>query len=222
MAFLELQPALGTIIALLLTALFSLRLYTSGWPSARRQRPGPAGKPVDCPTTTSDVTPTGVAGKTDETGHGPAVSKMEQDGTPPADIVASAFAVVERVRALGLHLGDIHVTGVSVGLPNEVSGRPVFDKDNLDSLLRGESLIGVLPSTTLRAQLERNIVQVVKGSDGTRQRRVLKTVQVATRPFAAGDARARTQTLEHSHAHMSAPRASRTDHLPHAAPCGRM
>ena len=168
-----LAPTLGTVTALLLTALLSLRLIQRRWPSSSPVA-GPASKqqPDDCPT--SDVTATG--GKTDETGQGPAASK---DGdAPAADIVASAFAVVERVRALGLHLGDIHVTGISVGLPNAVSGRAVFSDENLGSILRGESLIGELPGAALQAQLDRNIVQVVKGADGTRQRRVLKTVQV--------------------------------------------
>ena len=61
------------------------------------------------------------------------------------------MALAQRVRDLGLHLGEIVVSGVSIGLPNGVSGKAVFDPENLHALARGDNLIGVLPDTMIQA-----------------------------------------------------------------------
>lgn len=116
------------------------------------------------------------------------LSKSEETGTleaPSSDCVASALALVQRVRNLGLHLGEVVVSGVSIGLPNAETGRAVFDSENMNALMRGENFIGSLPEHLLHAQLDRNVVQVLKGPSGQRERRPLtalgEVIQLASR-----------------------------------------
>lgn len=91
--------------------------------------------------------------------------------------IASAMALVQRVRALGLHLGEIVVTGISVGLPNAETGRAVFDKNNLHALMQGENFISSLPHSMLQAQLDRNVVQVHKDKQGARVRKPISAIE---------------------------------------------
>lgn len=110
---------------------------------------------------------------------GPATLKGEETGyasAASAECLASAMALAQRVRDLGLHLGDIVVSGISVGLPNGETGRPVFDPGNLPALMRGENLISSLTPEMTQAQLDRNVVQVHKGPGGVRQRKPLSAV----------------------------------------------
>ena len=85
----------------------------------------------------------------------------------------------------GIHLGDIVVTGFSIGLPNASTGRAVFDPSNAEALMRGESFIGSVPAPLMQAQLDRNVVQVRKGTGGLRERRPLtalhEVIQLASR-----------------------------------------
>jgi len=108
-----------------------------------------------------------------------------RDETGTAETNPASLALARRVRALGLHLGDSFVSGISVGLPNSASGRRVFDSTNLQALLRGESLIEPLPRSLVQAQLARNVVQVSKSPTGERLRRPLsalqEVVQIASR-----------------------------------------
>jgi len=91
--------------------------------------------------------------------------------------IASAMALVQRVRALGLHLGDIVVTGISVGLPNAETGRAVFDKNNFHALMQGENFISSLPHSMLQAQIDRNVVQVHKDKQGARVRKPISAIE---------------------------------------------
>lgn len=104
---------------------------------------------------------------------------------PSAEMVASAMALAQRVRDLGLHLGEVVVSGVSVGLPNAATGKAVFDPSNLDALMRGENCIGPLPAALVQAQLEQRVVQVHKNARGERERRPLRlaeeVIQLASR-----------------------------------------
>ena len=77
----------------------------------------------------------------------------------PDNALASAIALVQRVKALGLHLGDVMVSGISLGLPNASSSRGVFSTDNIEALMAGHNCIHPLPPEALQAQLDRNIVQ---------------------------------------------------------------
>ena len=94
-----------------------------------------------------------------------------------AERLTSALALAQRVRDLGLHLGDVVVSGISVGLPNGETGRPVFDPGNVQSLMRGENLISKLPEAMLQAQLSRNVVQVHKSATGARVRKPLGAIE---------------------------------------------
>ena len=94
-----------------------------------------------------------------------------------AERLTSALALTQRVRDLGLHLGDVVVSGISVGLPNGETGRAIFDSDNMQSLMRGDNLISELSNEMLQAQLERNIVQISKSSTGQRIRKPLHAVE---------------------------------------------
>ena len=90
-----------------------------------------------------------------------------QAEAPHAERVISALELVKRVQDLGLHLGEVVVSGISIGLPNAESGgeRPVFAADNLESIMRGDNHIGRLPERQLQAQLDSNVVQVRKAPD---------------------------------------------------------
>jgi acyl transferase domain-containing protein/NAD(P)-dependent dehydrogenase (short-subunit alcohol dehydrogenase family)/acyl carrier protein len=56
------------------------------------------------------------------------------------------------------------ITGAALGLP----GTPrVFDDANIARLLRGESLIDVVPARHRRAMVDKHITRVVKGDDGS-------------------------------------------------------
>lgn len=163
-------PLVGTLAVLLITVLVSCRLHRSGWPSPRVLKSASAAAPKhDSPT--SGVT--GIPSKIDETGSMDA---------PGAEVVSSAFALVQRVRALGLHLGDVLVTGMSIGLPNASTGRAVFSEENIDALMRGDSMIGALPQDVLQQQLDKKIVQIVKDAHGNRQRAPLTMLQAAPPP----------------------------------------
>uniref|UniRef100_A0A7S2ILQ0 beta-ketoacyl-[acyl-carrier-protein] synthase I n=1 Tax=Haptolina brevifila TaxID=156173 RepID=A0A7S2ILQ0_9EUKA len=118
----------------------------------------------------------------------PPVSKSEETGSVEAtnsEAVASALALAQRVRDLGLHLGEVVVTGISFGLPNAETGRAVFDRNNLLALMRGDNFIGPLPASLLQAQLDRNVVQVSKDANGARVRKPIsaleEVIQLASR-----------------------------------------
>ncbi|KOO23563.1 beta-ketoacyl-ACP-synthase, partial [Chrysochromulina tobinii] len=137
--------------------------------------PGQRSTDGSAPRVDQTARPTGA----DPTGAPPSC-KSEETGSadsPTAECVTSALALTQRVRDLGLHLGDIVVTGLSIGLPNALTGRPVFDEANLSLLMRGDNLIGPLPEDMLQAQLDRNVVQVHKAADGTRVRKPLNMVE---------------------------------------------
>ena len=80
---------------------------------AFKERPTPFNAPRPPPSLDATRAPTQYDDKgentSDETGHAGAVS---------AECFASALALAQRVRDLGLHLGDVVVSGVSAGLPN--------------------------------------------------------------------------------------------------------
>ena len=169
----------------------------SGEGSAARRRPGaeealPGGKSAAAPSATRDAssrTSSGLdATASPEAGTAITLRSDETSSlleTPSAECVASAMALAQRVRDLGLHLGDVSVTGVSFGLPNARSGRAVFAADNAERLMSGDVFIGALPAEMLEAQLERNVVQVHKTPAGVRERRPLSAladvIQLASR-----------------------------------------
>jgi len=99
----------------------------------------------------------------------------------------ATLALAQRVKALGLHLGEVCVSGIAIGLPNggTPSGRRVFDDAGLDELFSGVNMIHGLPPHLLQAQLERNVVQISKGPTGERLRKPIsalhEVVQLASR-----------------------------------------
>ena len=129
--------------------------------------------PTTAPTKASDAT--AAPQRNEETG----------EVFPSAEAYASAMALAQRVRDLGLYLGDIMVSGISLGLPNAESGLPVFAPGNIDALMQGKNLIGKLPPEAIQAQLDRRVVQVIKGAGGVRERRPLtaahEVIQLASR-----------------------------------------
>ncbi|KAL1522032.1 hypothetical protein AB1Y20_021677 [Prymnesium parvum] len=104
---------------------------------------------------------------------------------PTPETLASMVALAQRVRDLGLHLGDIVVTGVSLGLPNGETGAPVFGPGNVEALMEGKNLIGKLPPAAIQAQLDRNVVQIHKNASGARERHPInqarQVIQLASR-----------------------------------------
>lgn len=112
------------------------------------------------PATTNKIIPHKPPSSADATAP-PEGQRNEETGEvcPSPETLASAKALAQRVRDLGLHLGDVMVTGISLGLPNGETGGAVFAADNLDALMQGKNFIGKLPAEAIQAQLDRNVVQ---------------------------------------------------------------
>ncbi|MGB1696771.1 MAG: SDR family NAD(P)-dependent oxidoreductase [Thermoplasmatota archaeon] len=67
-----------------------------------------------------------------------------------------------KLDAYGICLDDITISGAAVGLP----GGQLFGEDNWDRILRGDNLISEVPEPHRAGMVDRNIVRLVKGSDG--------------------------------------------------------
>ena len=88
---------------------------------------------------------------------------------------ASLLALARRVRALGVHLGDA-VERRLARAAQRPQRAPRLRREQRRRVMRGENLIGPLPAAALQKQLARNVVQVVKGKDGARERRPITAV----------------------------------------------
>lgn len=76
---------------------------------------------------------------------------------------------------------SIVITGVSAGLPGG-STRPVFAKDNLERLVRGEQCIEPIPENVKQAMVEKHVNRLTKLPDGRVKKEVCtsdKVIQVA-------------------------------------------
>lgn len=113
------------------------------------------------PTLAKQAVPDRPASSVDATAAPPEGQRNEETGEvyPDYETLASSLALAQRVRNLGLHLGEIEVIGISAGLPNGETGTPVFTSNNIDALMDGKNLIGKLPQEAIQAQLDRNVVQ---------------------------------------------------------------
>ncbi|MBW3582876.1 MAG: SDR family NAD(P)-dependent oxidoreductase [Euryarchaeota archaeon] len=60
---------------------------------------------------------------------------------------------------------DLVVSGVSVGLPGK--HKELFDERNIEAVLTGENFIDLLDDDQRRRMLDKNIVRLTKGSDGS-------------------------------------------------------
>ncbi len=93
--------------------------------------------------------------------------------TAPASETVEAEAQ-RRLAAFGFNLDDIGVSGISVGLPG--TKHALFADDNWDRILRGDNLIDPLPEAERAKIADKNIVRLVKGSDGSAQFQVISDV----------------------------------------------
>ncbi|MFA5944016.1 MAG: beta-ketoacyl synthase N-terminal-like domain-containing protein, partial [Candidatus Thermoplasmatota archaeon] len=99
---------------------------------------------------------------------------------PPAPSVQSVDAqsveseVRRRIEAFGFNLDDIGVSGISVGLPG--THKPLFADDNFDRILRGENMIDPLPAAERQKMVDKNIVRLSKGGDGSAQFQVVSDI----------------------------------------------
>jgi len=73
------------------------------------------------------------------------------------------------------------VTGISLGLPG---GERVFDEDNFEKLVRGETCISEVSDEFKKRILDKNIVRLIKGSEG--QARIETASEFADIPQLAG------------------------------------
>jgi malonyl CoA-acyl carrier protein transacylase len=100
-----------------------------------------------------------------------------QPAAPPAaapDAQAVEAEVRRRIAAFGLSLDDIGVSGISVGLPG--TRKPLFDDANWDRILAGENLIDALPPEERQKIVDKNIVRLSKGGDGSAQFQVVSDI----------------------------------------------
>ena len=75
----------------------------------------------------------------------------------------------KRSQSLQQSLGDrtdnpYVITGISLGLPG---GERVFDEGNFEKLVRGETCISEVTDDYKQRLLDKNIVRLIKGRDGT-------------------------------------------------------
>ena len=88
----------------------------------------------------------------------------------PGDItrwITSAPAVGTKSRATKLDDRDddpFVITGISLGLPG---GERVFDEGNFEKLVRGETCISEVSDEYKQRLLDKNIVRLIKGRDGS-------------------------------------------------------
>jgi malonyl CoA-acyl carrier protein transacylase len=82
--------------------------------------------------------------------------------------------VQRRLAAFGINLDDIGVTGISVGLPG--ANKELFADDNWDRILRGDNLIDSLPAEERQKIVDKNIVRLSKGGDGSAQFQVVSDI----------------------------------------------
>ncbi len=61
-------------------------------------------------------------------------------------------------------LEPVVITGAALGLPG---GGPLFDDANVGRILRGEQMIDLIPARFRRAMVDKHVVRVVKGEDGS-------------------------------------------------------
>ncbi len=61
--------------------------------------------------------------------------------------------------------GSVVISGASVGLPGR--SKPLFAADNFDRILRGENLIDAIDSSDRERLVNKNVVRLIKGSDGS-------------------------------------------------------
>ena len=110
----------------------------------------------------------------------PAPLASPQATVRPAASPASSDVEAElqrRLAAFGINLDVIGVSGVSVGLPGR--GHPLFDDGNWDRILAGENMIDALSGAEQAKIVDKNIVRLVKGTDGSAQFQVIQdTAQV--------------------------------------------
>jgi malonyl CoA-acyl carrier protein transacylase len=104
----------------------------------------------------------------------------QNQATPSVQSVKSVSAVAaepelqKRIKAFGFSLDDIGVSGVSVALPGV--HKPLFADDNMDRILRGENLIDPLPPEEQQKMVDKAIVRLHKGTDGSAQFQVISDV----------------------------------------------
>jgi malonyl CoA-acyl carrier protein transacylase len=111
--------------------------------------------------------------------RGPAHPPSTPSSPSPIRSVSSASsadssALAERVKAFGFNLDDIGISGVSVGLPG--IHKPLFADDNMDRILRGENLIDPLPPEEQQKMVDKTIVRLHKGTDGSAQFQAISDV----------------------------------------------
>lgn len=82
--------------------------------------------------------------------------------------------VERRIRAFGFNLDDIGISGISIGLPG--AHKALFADDNWDRILRGENLIDSLSVTEQQKIVDKNVVRLQKGGDGSAQFQVISDI----------------------------------------------
>jgi malonyl CoA-acyl carrier protein transacylase len=104
--------------------------------------------------------------------------EQERRTAPTAAAAVDAQAieseVLRRIEAFGFNLDDIGVSGISVGLPG--TGKALFADDNWDRILAGQNLIDPLPAEERQKIVDKNIVRLSKGGDGSAQFQVVSDI----------------------------------------------
>jgi acyl transferase domain-containing protein/NAD(P)-dependent dehydrogenase (short-subunit alcohol dehydrogenase family)/acyl carrier protein/3-hydroxymyristoyl/3-hydroxydecanoyl-(acyl carrier protein) dehydratase len=100
----------------------------------------------------------------------PSGAIIEESATPSLDILPPGTDMSElekiglQAKKMGFFLGEIGISGVSMGLPGKF--KRVFDDRNADLILDGVNLIDPIDKEQRLKFLDKNIVKLTKGADG--------------------------------------------------------
>ena len=115
------------------------------------------------------------------TGWNPAAQSMVYP-TPSSTNIATSVASTNAIDATAARRSNPYVvTGISLGLPGEGM---VFDDDNFEKLVRGETCITQVSDEKKQRILDKNIVRLIKGSEG--QARMESATEFSDIPQLAG------------------------------------
>ncbi|NLO92117.1 MAG: SDR family NAD(P)-dependent oxidoreductase [Elusimicrobia bacterium] len=87
---------------------------------------------------------------------------------------AAPASVYERY---GFNVNPIAISGIAAGTPG--SWDKVFREGNIDEILRGQNMIESIPLDKQKAQLEKNVIQVIKSASGNHSVEKLESIEHA-------------------------------------------
>ncbi|HOX23262.1 MAG TPA: ACP S-malonyltransferase, partial [Elusimicrobiales bacterium] len=114
------------------------------------------------------------------------VARPAQPAPATAPAVQHRISVVEQPRQsagdssynrFGFNTNPIAISGIAAGTPG--SWDKVFRDGNIDEILRGQNMIESIPLEKQKAQIEKNVIQVIKSATGNHSVERLESIEHA-------------------------------------------